>query len=82
MRLGWAWPWYELFRDKTAAPMRVVDGYLTPIVQAALVKAQEERKAGVSDLEGEIGEDDTLLDHLARLIDGSSSSASSYVGCA
>lgn len=74
VRVGWVWPWYELFKDKTTAPMRVVDAYLNPILEGALEKAKKEKEAGIaSDIKaGEVGEDDTLLDHLVRLTTGPS----------
>ena len=72
VRTGWIWPWLELFKDRTIAPMRVVDAYLVPILEGALKKAKEEKEAGLaSEIKaGEVGEDDTLLDHLVRLTHG------------
>lgn len=52
--------------------MRIVDAYLNPILERALAKAKEEKEAG-NDSEikaGDVGEDDTLLDHLVRLTTG------------
>jgi hypothetical protein len=59
-----------MFGDKTAEPMRVVNAYIMPILKAALEKHQNEKEAGFSDTSRQIGEDDTLLDHLVRYIKG------------
>ncbi|PPR04351.1 hypothetical protein CVT24_013203 [Panaeolus cyanescens] len=64
-RMGWAWPLAEIWKDKSAEPMKVVNAYIEPIVQAALAKRrsmspEEKEKTEVSD-------DDTLLDHLVRM---------------
>ncbi|KAI0337412.1 cytochrome P450 monooxygenase pc-3 [Trametopsis cervina] len=73
-RIGWVWPWRELWTDRTAAPMKVVDAYLTPIVERALERRREEKAAGLGGVgvegkEEEIGEEETLLDHLVKFVD-------------
>ncbi|PSR74975.1 hypothetical protein PHLCEN_2v9389 [Hermanssonia centrifuga] len=67
-RVGWIWPWSELFHDKTESPMHVVDAYLDPILKAALKKAEDEQRFGVANgkVRDDLEEDETLLDHLVR----------------
>lgn len=67
------WPWFELFGSKTKGPMRIVDAFLDPILKAAVEKARVEGTLGTAttqDNKEEIGEDDTLLDHLVKYTDG------------
>ena len=54
--------------------MKIVDAYLNPILESAVEKVKKEKEAGIaSDTKaGEVGEDDTLLDHLVRLTTGKS----------
>jgi len=40
-RLGVLWPLFEIFRDRTAGDMRVVRGFIEPIVQDAMRKRKE-----------------------------------------
>ncbi|KAI0693151.1 cytochrome P450 [Cytidiella melzeri] len=68
-RIGPIWPWYELFKDKTAEPMRVVNAYLMPILESALERHKAAKKAGTGGVAGEILDDDTLLDHLVKYTD-------------
>ncbi|PSR74974.1 hypothetical protein PHLCEN_2v9388 [Hermanssonia centrifuga] len=67
-RVGWIWPWSELFHDKTELPMRVVDAYLDPILKAALKKAEDEKESGRvnEEVRDDLEENETLLDHLVR----------------
>lgn len=64
-RLSWLWPWFEIFKDKTADPMRVINAYLEPIIQRALQPEDDEVKYG-DKIEG----GHSLLDHLAHLTHG------------
>ncbi|KAG8696614.1 hypothetical protein FRC08_007036 [Ceratobasidium sp. 394] len=57
-----AWPYFEMFWDRTGEEMRVIDGYVEPILRAKL-----ERK-GRGELSGE-GEGETLLDYLVQHTD-------------
>ena len=71
IRMGeWIWPWSELFRSKTKEPMRIVDSYLDPILKAAVEKANQDAAGSEQTNKEEIGEDDTLLDHLVRYTKG------------
>ncbi|KAJ6590254.1 cytochrome P450 [Mycena sp. CBHHK59/15] len=63
--LGHIWPLFEVFRDTTAAPMRIVSAFLDPIIHAAVEKKRLLAKAGQGGkaLDG-AGEGETLLDEL------------------
>lgn len=66
-RLVWLWPWFELFTDSTAGPMRVVDAYLNPIIAKAVQRAKSAK--GAQD-KNQVDEEDTLLDHLVKFTTG------------
>ncbi|TFK72654.1 cytochrome P450 [Pluteus cervinus] len=77
-RLGWTWPLAEILKDKTEEPMKVVNGYIEPIVQEALERQRLLGNTASSvDRDGwekrakekEFREDETLLDHLVSLTD-------------
>ena len=70
-RLGWMWRLKELTHDLTAEHMKVVDGYIQPILEQAIKKNKEKRAAGIEKAE----EDETLLDHLVKQTDGEAVSA-------
>lgn len=73
VRLGWIWPWYELMGSQTTAPMRVVDAFLDPILKEAVEKAKKEREEkgeAYAPKQGDINEDDTVLDYLVRYTSG------------
>ena len=58
---SWLSPLFELWSDKTVAPMKVVNAYIEPILNDAIGKAKN--------LHGEkptpqASDEDTLLDHL------------------
>lgn len=75
-RVGWVAPFFEFWGDKAAAPMKVVNAYIEPIVQEALEKKRLAGAAsGATEKEGlagerEFREDESLLDHLVSLTDG------------
>lgn len=74
-RVGYpVWPLLELFGDKTKAPMDIVNAYIDPIIAEALEKKRNSALVAekIEKVEGsdEIGEDETLLDHLVRDTDG------------
>lgn len=50
--------------------MRVVDAFLDPILKEAVEKAKREGIAGSAPKQGDINEDDTLLDYLVRYTSG------------
>ncbi|CAK5281882.1 unnamed protein product [Mycena citricolor] len=37
-RVGWVWPLFEILGDKTVKPMKVVDRFIDPLIEAALAK--------------------------------------------
>ncbi|KAI0663217.1 cytochrome P450 [Cubamyces menziesii] len=66
LRLGWVWQLKELFHDRSAEHMRVIDEFLQPILNEAIAKR---RVAQSQDKEAAEEERDTLLDHLVQLTD-------------
>lgn len=71
-RMGWIWPLFEIWQDKTREPMRVVDAYLGPIVRGALERKKDDKEHRMEEVEEKMddGDDETLLDHLVNLTDG------------
>ncbi len=65
LREGWLWPLFEIRRDKTDTPMKVVRGFVEPIIQAAL-----DRKKASDSADKKSGDDETLLDHLVNKTSG------------
>ena len=73
IRMGWLWPWFELFGSRTKAPMAVVDAFLDPILRAAVERAGRAKREGggkAPEAKEEIEEDETLLDHLVKYTNG------------
>ncbi|KAF8600093.1 cytochrome P450, partial [Ceratobasidium sp. AG-I] len=70
------WPWVEMFWDRTAADMGVIDAYVKPILKE---KLEKKRRSGgkLKTMGGEVEEkeqgpeegEDTLLDHLVQFTD-------------
>ncbi len=67
-RQGWVWPIMEFFKDRAADPMKVVNAYIDPILQEAIRRAKE--TTNNEKLITEVGEDETLLDHLVKHTQG------------
>lgn len=63
-RIGWIWPLFEIFEDKTAQPMNVVNAFLDPIMKDAVEKHQSMPPGPKKD---DVRDDETLLDHLVKL---------------
>ncbi|KAJ7189979.1 cytochrome P450 monooxygenase pc-1 [Mycena pura] len=61
-RVGWIWPLYEVFADRTARPMSVVMKYLDPVIHDALERNRLGKEAGTT----EERENSTLLDELIK----------------
>ncbi|KAJ7097193.1 cytochrome P450 monooxygenase pc-1 [Mycena belliarum] len=59
--LGHIWPLYEIFTDKTAAPMKIVNAFLDPVIHAAV---ERKRIADAIATEKREVEAETLLDEL------------------
>lgn len=76
VRLGKIWPLWEIFEDKTAKPMAVVQKFLEPILTTVIEKAQKQSPINTS--QSPWGKDDdpddgeTLLDHLIKHTQGES----------
>lgn len=81
IRNGWVWPVNDVFKDQTTESMEVVNRFVEPIVKEAVKKngrnfgaAKVDGKGGATmDLpakEREVGEDETLLDHLVKYTTG------------
>ena len=69
VRSGPGWPLAEIWQDRTQEMMQIVDGFVEPIVQEALVR----KKTGMFDKKvttEHLEEGETLLDHLVQLIEG------------
>ncbi|KAF9070001.1 cytochrome P450 [Rhodocollybia butyracea] len=62
------WPLLEIRKDKTKAPMKVINAFIEPIVAEAVAKMKGQEKKNDSAVE-DIGEEDTLLDHLVKQTD-------------
>ena len=67
-----AWPLWEFWRNKAAVHVRTVDEFIEPLCRAALQrKAQREMEQDVAPgLRVEDADDETLLEHLVNLTDG------------
>ncbi|KAH6893965.1 cytochrome P450 monooxygenase pc-1 [Coprinopsis sp. MPI-PUGE-AT-0042] len=62
-RSGWVWPLFELFKDKTEEPMKIVNAYMEPIIKDAVERKRLALPEEKSD-DKELKEGQTLLDHL------------------
>lgn len=69
-RTGWTWPLLEVFHDKTAEHMKVVDEYLQPILKEAVIKHKRKEAEG-ADAMDKAETEETLLDHLIKRSAGS-----------
>ncbi|KAK0184815.1 cytochrome P450 [Armillaria mellea] len=67
LRKGWIWPLFEIRRDKTDAPMKIVRGFVEPIIQAALERKKASDSADKKSEPRTVGDDETLLDHLVNM---------------
>ncbi|KAM6491100.1 cytochrome P450 monooxygenase pc-1 [Amanita muscaria] len=72
-RYGSIWPLFEMFEDRARKPMQIVDGFIDPIVKAALMKkkakASDEKKR--HEAREHLEEGETLLDHLVNITEDS-----------
>ncbi|EAU87478.1 cytochrome P450 monooxygenase pc-3 [Coprinopsis cinerea okayama7 len=66
-RVGWIWPLFEFWKDKTEEPMKTVRAFIDPIVKEAIAnratQSLEEKTSG----EKEIQDGQTLLDYLVNV---------------
>ena len=70
-RIGWAWPFVEMWADKTKEPMKIVSAYIDPIIHEAV----EKKKLATAlrdkvEKDDEIVEGETLLDELLNVTSG------------
>ncbi|KAK0451183.1 cytochrome P450 [Desarmillaria tabescens] len=68
LRKGWIWPLFEIRKDMTEAPMKVVRGFVEPIIQAALERKKASDSMDKKSEPNVVGDDETLLDHLIGMI--------------
>lgn len=62
-RKSWVWPLFEIFKDKTTEPMRIVNSFIDPLLKEAIAKKQSHANE-----EKDVDNDDTtLLDHLVQM---------------
>ena len=66
-RLGWIWPLFEIWQDKSKAPVRIVNAFIEPIVREAIDKRRNPLAPGDGDVKIEDEKGETLLDHLVSL---------------
>lgn len=59
-RIGVLWPLFEIFKERTADDVKVIRGYIEPIVRDAMRKRAE----------GVESKDDSLLQHLLTVTQG------------
>lgn len=71
---GPAWPLRELFHDETEDSIDRIFEWINPLVEQALARKDEDRKAGIMRTE----EDNVFLDFLASSTDGMFSPTSGY----
>lgn len=70
-RVGWVWPLFEMFSDRTAKPMKTVDKFLDPIIRSAVERKKRNKRDEVPAFEdGDTGDDATLLDELLKSTTG------------
>lgn len=65
-RIGYLWPLFELFGDKTEPYVKVIQNWLDPLVKHALEDKAQAEKAGISNTIA----DKTFLQHLVDSAEG------------
>lgn len=72
-RRGVNWPLAEFWKDKVREQMVVIDGFITPILAAAVKRKQESDANGLSEKvvgDREVKDGESLLDHLINYTSG------------
>lgn len=71
-RIGWAWPFVEMWADRTVAPMKVVSAYIDPIIHDAIEKKKltTSLRDKLEKADDEVAEGETLLDELLNVTSG------------
>jgi len=67
---GTLWPIFEILGDKVQGPMKIVSEFVEPIISEALSKKRA-RGTRKEKNDSKLEEDETLLDHLVDITDGS-----------
>ena len=66
-----SYPLFEFWGDKVEKHMGAVHEFIDPMVEAALRRKAKRRDAGLGeDVEKNVQDDETLLEHLVKLTDG------------
>ena len=81
MRSGDVWSVGEISGDKTKPAMEIVSAYLEPILTEALRRKKLQSKVDDKGSKEEIGEDETLLEHLVRFTEGEDTIHKRITGC-
>lgn len=66
-RIGYLWPLFELFGDKTEPHVKIIQNWLDPLVKQALEDRSQAEKAGIANAIA----DKTFLQHLVDSTEGS-----------
>ena len=64
------WPLFEIFRNRTDEPMKIVRAFINPIVDDAIRARKEKSAKGDVTAKEEIEEGESLLDHLVKYTSG------------
>ncbi|ELU38866.1 cytochrome P450 monooxygenase pc-3 [Rhizoctonia solani AG-1 IA] len=65
--LAMFWPWMELFWDRTAEDMKIINAYVTPILRKKLERGSDIESKPTNEGDQDA---DTLLDHLVKFTQG------------
>lgn len=77
---GVIWSLWEIFEDKTAPGMKIVNGFFDPIVDRATEKLKNTPRDEKNAVE--VGDEDTLIDSLVRYTSGEPRKFSQIVSAA
>jgi len=83
-RVGINWPLTEFWKDKVKEQMVVINGFIDPILRAAIERKRASGtgdKATVDEKEREVKEGESLLDHLINYTDGKRLTRSRLSSC-
>ena len=70
-RLGWVWPWQEIFTNKTESDMQTVDAFINPILEKAVKNYEQSKAAGLYGKGSEeVKDDETFLENLVKTTTG------------
>ena len=69
-RFGSAWPLFHFWRIEDDGSMGIINSVIEPILHEAVAKRRAVQKEENVNEKEEIGEDDSLLDHLVKYTQG------------